>query len=435
MRRRLSLLLLLALALAGCSTPAVVPAPQLSTKQEAAPSAQQGANGTAQPQSADALAQGTQAAAGPTSTGTLADLQSKLSEADNLLVAGQNREAANLLLKVVGAQPDSPGAWDLLTLALIRLGEPQAATRTGARAVQLQPESATIRFNTGLAHFKAEEVLQAAAHLQEAARLNQVRPEPLIYLALSTIGDEAQGALHELESRFPNDPSLPLVRTALALERDDLDEDGTPEVFMKSNGLLTVANGATGAYYQQVPIPHNDVFPSFGLIGDEGRRFMVINDPDGSFTLYVLEGNQFVQVTGLKGAAHFDRATRELHMVYHDRGARESTDRRYSYQNGALVQTYNVVIPHDNGPQPAPEPLQDDVELFLAVLKWQQRAYAAPALVQEVMGKDTGKWGLLPFLLPTGSGYRLELWNSEQPLITATAAVTKERRIEKLTWK
>lgn len=427
-RPRLSLLLLLALALAGCSSPAVEPIPEPAAKlQSVQPGSKQAANATAQAQSQPI-------APPPIVSGTLSDLQSRLSEADNLLLAGQNREAADLLLRVVGAQPDSPGAWDLLTLALIRLGEPGVATRTGARAVQLQPEGATIRFNTGLAHFNANEPLQAATHLREAAQLNQVRPEPLIYLALSATGDEAQAALHELETRFPGDPSIQMVRTALALQGGDLDGDGAPEVITKANGQLTVANGATGGLYLQVPIANEKVWTFFGEMGDEGRRFLVINDPNGSSSLYVLDGNQFAQVTGLMGTAYFDRAARELHLEYQNRQTGEHTRKGYTYQNGALIELYSVVTPSEKGTQ-KPEPLQDDVELFLAVMKWQQRAYASPGLGQEVMAKDTGKWGLIPFLLPTRSGYRLELWQSEQPLIKASAVVNKDRRIEKLTWE
>lgn len=429
MRPRLSLLLLLAFALAGCSSQVVGPVPEPASKQESVqPGSQQATNTASQAPSQPS-------GPVPIVSSTLSDLQSRLSEADNLLRAGQNREAADLLLRVVGAQPDSPGAWDLLTLALIRLGEPQAATRTGARAVQLQPEGATIRFNTGLAHFKANEPLQAAVHLREAARLNQVRPEPLIYLALSTTGDEAQAALHELEARFPIDPAIPMVRTELELQRGDLDGDGTLEVITTTNGQLTVANGATGHLYLQVPTDHREVWTFFGQMGDAGDRFLVSNDPRGSFDLYVLDGNQLVPVTGLTGTAYFDRATRELHLAYLDRSTGESIGRGYTYQNKALVQVYNTVTPSDKGPQPPPEPLKDDLELFLTVLRWQERAFASPALEQEMKAKDTGKWGLIPFLLPTRSGYRLELWQSEQPLIKASAVLNKDRRIEKLTWE
>lgn len=417
MRRRLPLLLL-ALLLAGCAKPAPVPAPQPEPTKVTTP--------TPVP------------ATTPKSTPapTISDLQAKLAKADALLVAGQNREAAALLLEAVGAHPESPGAWDLLTLSLIRLHEPSAAARAGERAVQLQPEGATIRFNTGLAYFKAGQPLQAASHLREAARLNKVRPEPLLYLALTAQGDEAQAALRELAERFPAEPEVQLLRTNLALGREDLNEDGKPEKITKNDRRVTVVDGATGTLYLQADLDGSTTWSFFGLLGAKAERFFVINDPRGFHSLYRLESNQLIAVTkSAAGTATFDRAARELKVAIFDRPTGNHADITYDWQGGALVELHRKVTPNEKKPLPAPEPIKDHVDLFLAALAWQERAYASPGLRQEVEKQDKDKWGLIPFLLPTGKSYRLELWHSQRPLIKANALVNTELKVEKLTWE
>lgn len=363
----------------------------------------------------------------------MVDLQSKLAEADNLLLSGQNREAANLLLAAVGAHPESPAAWDLLTLALIRVGEPEAATTTALRAVQLQPESATVQFNAGLASYKAG--IPSREQFQQAARLNQVRPEPLLYLAAVSQGSEADAALQELAARFPSNPAVPLMRTSLAMSRGDLDSDGKLEIVNKSTTKFSLNNGATGLPYLEVSFNAADVGVQMGLIGQAGDRFMVINDPrTARYDLYHLRGHQLYPITSQElGHARFDLVTQELQVLVLERSTGTLTTLTYGWQGGALVELKRKVLTLEGDGSRKVGPRKDALDLFLAAQR--ERIFATTAVEAEVKELDRDKSGLTYYLLPAQNGYRIEVLNGTRGLVKARVVLNKDGMIEKLDWK
>lgn len=420
MRRRLPLLLIAAL-LAGCAKPELVPAPQPEPSQVSNPPAP--------------AAPITKAVPAP----TISDLQARLAKADELLVGGQNREAVALLIDLVGAQPDSPGAWDLLTLGLVRLGAPIAGAMAGERAVTLQPNGATIRFNTGLAYYRATDYVKAIEHLTEAVRLNSVSDDPRTFLARAEAGHALlkrdKASLMALRSRLPADKEVEIF--AAQFDPADLDDDGVSERFDRQPSSITVTSGRGGKLYLSLPLHSTQGAGSwgdFGLLGDEGDRFFLLSSATEPSHLFRFDGQTLIEVNARLTHAAFG-ANRELVSHYDDREKGATHFGVYTWKDGQLVELRSFTESWKEG-RPVP-PMVDSLDLFLAISQGQLagRAFASPTLQQEAQKRVAGHL-YQSFLLPKPDGtFRLELWADGALISAARATLDKEWRIERLDWE
>ena len=133
-------------------------------------------------------------------------------------LAGRHREAEEVYLELLQADPDHAGALNLVGVCRVNDGRPEAAISAYEQALELDPENPAIHSNLGVALLRMGQLDRAREALEGALALDPGHVEARVNLAAVCIrrGDRA-GALKHLEAVLAVDP---LNETAYALRQE-----------------------------------------------------------------------------------------------------------------------------------------------------------------------------------------------------------------------
>lgn len=152
-----------------------------------------------------------------------------------LLESGRFDEARSLLREALARDNEDAGLWCLLSLALIRLEEPQEATSAAGRAAALEPEEEWPHRLASIALANQKRPDQAVAAAREAVRRGPALWQTHAQLAL---------ALHEVREAGARDEAWYTGSHAVTLAPEEAETHFVMGVVAQDRGQLAVAERA-----------------------------------------------------------------------------------------------------------------------------------------------------------------------------------------------
>ncbi|MGH3099084.1 MAG: tetratricopeptide repeat protein [Streptosporangiales bacterium] len=166
---------------------------------------------------------------------TEAGLDPTTERARLLLESGRFDEARSLLREALARDGEDAGLWCLLSLALIRVDEPQEATSAAARAAALEPAEEWPHRLASIALVNQKRPDQAVAAAREAVRCGPALWQTHAQLAL---------ALHETRGPGASDEAWYAASHATALAPEEAETHFVMGVVAQDRGQLAVAERA-----------------------------------------------------------------------------------------------------------------------------------------------------------------------------------------------
>lgn len=160
--------------------------------------------------------------------------------AELLILQDRMEEAARLLQEALRVNPDIPGGYRRLGMALDRLGERDAAREALATAVRVAPKNAAARLLLGRLLLDQGEVKEAETHLQQACQLDPQQGGAFYLLS------QAQTRLGDLQAAGESLRTFQQLKRLEKTSLDGKDASYNDEKFMRvlAAGFHTEVAGA-----------------------------------------------------------------------------------------------------------------------------------------------------------------------------------------------